>query len=154
MNRPDYCFALKNGFCEALRDPRCPGYDVCPFYKPRSVWEAEWGESADECFSLRRRLEEGDKAEILKMREEGVKAPEIAEILGLNIKSVYHVFAKDNAARNPDRPRQPHKAITDEQKQKIAELRAEGLGAHRIGKALGMAKSTVFKIIHEQEGTK
>lgn len=96
MNNPDYCFALRNGFCEAMRDPRCPGYDVCPFYKPRSVWEREQGESAEDYFRehKHRRMCQDDHETIIRLRREGLSGTAIAEKLNLNEKSVYQLLAR------------------------------------------------------------
>lgn len=74
---PDYCFGLKNGFCDVLKDPHCPGYDVCPFYKPKSVNDAEIKRYGG--FNQYSRITDEEKQEIAKLREQKKTISQIAK---------------------------------------------------------------------------
>lgn len=89
----DYCFALKNGFCEAMKEPRCPGYDVCPFYKKKSENDEEllrYNGTRDMkkiCLD-RLRMSGREQEEIMAMRQEGMNARQIGEMLGISERTI------------------------------------------------------------------
>jgi hypothetical protein len=85
---PDYCFGLRNGFCEVMKNPHCPGYDVCPFYKPKSVNDAELKRYGS-TIKKRDRLTEMEQREIATRHANGEKATDIADTLGINVHTVW-----------------------------------------------------------------
>ena len=90
---PDYCFGLRNGFCEVMKNPHCPGYDVCPFYKPKSVNDAElkrYGGAARK----RTNLTTVEKEEIAVRHANGEKATDIARALNINEGTVWSYIRK------------------------------------------------------------
>jgi len=100
----DYCFALKNGFCEAMKEPRCPGYDVCPFYKKMSKNDEELLRyngtvDVDRICLDRIRISEAERGEIGKMAEAGYKPRQIGDLLGISENTVRRILRKKGAGK-------------------------------------------------------
>ena len=90
---PDYCFGLRNGFCEVMKNPHCPGYDVCPFYKPKSVNDAELKRYGS-TIKKRDNLTAAEKKALATRYANGEKAAEIARALNINERTVWNYIRR------------------------------------------------------------
>ena len=97
----DYCFALKNGFCEAMKEPRCPGYDVCPFYKKKSKNDEEllrYNGTVDVDRICLKRIRVNE-AEIISLRQQGMTMRAIGERLGIPVSTVENICYRRGAGK-------------------------------------------------------
>lgn len=90
---PDYCFGLRNGFCEVLKNPHCPGYDVCPFYKPKAVNDAELKRYGS-AMKKRDNLTATEKEAIAARYANGEKVAKIAKALNINERTIWNYVRK------------------------------------------------------------
>ena len=90
---PDYCFGLRNGFCEVMKNPHCPGYDVCPFYKPKSVNDAELKRYGG-TMKKRDNLTAAEKEAIAARYANGEKVAKIAKALNINERTIWNYVRK------------------------------------------------------------
>lgn len=90
-----HCFGLYTGskrhtYCQCMKGPKCPGYDKCPFYKPKWQNDAEiakYGKKAQPADS-KAPYSTLQKLEMQKMRDEGATLWEVAKEMGCSTTTV------------------------------------------------------------------
>ena len=83
----EVCFAFKREKCDALKDENCPGFEGCPFYKPKSVNDAEI-EKYSKKNPARKPATEKEKAKMARLYVLGYSTRQIADITGFSTESV------------------------------------------------------------------